>query len=309
MKNNYLIEYVSNFSYKKKIDELIKENGFENNYQSEYDLSENSLDSVLEDLDTYSFLSEKKVILLKNVELLDIDSKKTKHLFNYLENFDPNKLLIMSSVSLDSRKKITKELKNKVNYLKLESNSSLVIKDALKGYTIEEGVESLLIDYINHDIDAIQVECDKLKQYKYNEKVITKEDIKNICYKRIGDSTQLIFDLVKCICSKNKRDALIIYKRLDKYYIDDISLTGLLESQLRLLEQVFLLMDQKKKKQEIASILGIHPYRIEKTQELLRDVSKKEVEILIKRLGELDFKFKSGIYDINKPLEMFILNL
>lgn len=309
MNNNYLIEYTSVFLYKKKIDELIEKNNFKDNIQSEYDLSECSLDLVLEDLDTYSFLSEKKVILLKSVELLDFDSKKTKHLFNYLESPDSNKLLIMSSISLDSRKKVTKELKNRANYIKLESDPSLVIKDALENYNIEDGVFSLLIDYTNGDVDAIEIECEKLKQYKFAEKTITKEDIKSVCYKRIGDATQFIFDLVKYICSKNKSNALTIYKKLYQYHIDDLSLTGLLESQLRLLEQVILLMDQNKKKQEIASILNIHPYRIEKTQELLREISGKEVEQLIKKLAEMDFKFKSGVYDINRPLEMFILNL
>ena len=74
MKNNYLLEYTSNFLYQKKVKELITKNNFGNNYCSEYDLSENSLDLVLEDLDTYSFLSEKKVILLKGIELLDIEN-------------------------------------------------------------------------------------------------------------------------------------------------------------------------------------------------------------------------------------------
>lgn len=309
MKNNYLLEYTSNLSYKQKVNQLIKENGFEGNYHSEYDLSEVSIDLILEDLDTYSFLSEKKIIILKGVELLDIENKKTKHLLNYLENSDPNKLLIMSSFSLDNRKKITKELKSKTSYLKLEEDSRVIIRNELRDYRIEDEAISLLIDYTNNNIDSIKTECDKLKQYKYDEKSIAKEDIKKVCYRHVADSTQLVFDLVRYICSKNRGNALKVYRKLYDYNIDDISLTGLLESQLRLLEQVAILMNQNKKRQEISSILATHPYRVEKTQELLRDISKNEVEVLIKKLAELDYRVKSGIYDINKPLEIFILNL
>ena len=144
MKNNYLLEYTSNFLYQKKVKELITKNNFGNNYCSEYDLSENSLDLVLEDLDTYSFLSEKKVILLKGIELLE-QNIKYQALFY---------------------KKITKELKKETTYLKLENNPTSMIKEELKGYKINEDIVELLINYSNGNLDAIKTECDKLKQYK-----------------------------------------------------------------------------------------------------------------------------------------------
>ncbi len=309
MKNNYLLEYTSNFLYQKKVKELITKNNFGNNYCSEYDLSENSLDLVLEDLDTYSFLSEKKVILLKGIELLDIENKKTRHLLNYLANSDSSKLLIMSSMNLDNRKKITKELKKETTYLKLENNPTSMIKEELKGYKINEDIVELLINYSNGNLDAIKTECDKLKQYKYQEKIISTEDIKNICYRHIGDSSELIFELVRQICSKDKRGALTTYQKLYEYNIDDLGMMGLLESQLRLLEQITILMNQNKRKQEISTILEIHPYRVEKTQELLQKITKKEIDELIFHLAEIDYKFKSGIYEGKKSLEVLLLNL
>lgn len=310
MKSNiYLIEYQDNFSYKKKLTELIKKNNFTDNLMSEYDLSETTLELALEDLDTYSFLSEKKIIVIKGVETLDIENKDTKHLLKYLEAPDSNKLLVMTSNNLDSRKKITKELKNKSNYLKLEDDPKKVIQEELNKYTLEPGVIDLILDYTNNNIDSIKNECDKLKEYKDQSQSITTTDIKDICYKKIGDSTQLIFDLVRAICSKNKKEALIIYQKLNIYNIDDISIIGLLESQLRLLEQLNILMDKHKRKQEISTILNIHPYRIEKTMELLRYITKKDINNLIISLGEIDYKTKSGIYEIKKSLEFFLLNL
>lgn len=309
MKYNYLLEYIDTFSYQKKVKNLIEQEGFSNNQISEYELEETPLDHALIDLDTYSFLSEKKVILIRGVELLDIQKKETNHLFQYLENPDPNKLLIMSSKKLDGKKKITKELKKRATYLKLESNPATVIQEELNNYQLEPGVINTLLEYTNNNLDAIKTECEKLKQFKFLEKEIKKEDIKKICYKHLGDSTQIVFDLVRCISIKNKKEALTTYKKFQEYQIDDINIMGLLENQLRLLEQVDLLSKENKKKQQIADYLEIHPYRIEKTLELLRGISKKEIDELIFSLAELDYKIKSGIYESKNPLEMYILNL
>lgn len=309
MKNNYLLEYSDTFSYSKQLEKIIKKEKFVGSMLSEYDLEEVELDIVLEDLDTYSFLTDKKIIVVKSVDMLDITQKKTEHFLKYLEDPDPNKLLIMSSTRLDARKKITKELKKFSEYMKLENDPFLVIKKELEDYKMENGVIQLIQEYTNNHLDAIKTECDKLKQYKFEEKEITKEDVEKICYKHIDDTTQLTFDLVRYISSINKKEALITYQKLYTYQIEDIQIIALLESQLRLLEQVGLLMDQNMRRNDIASFLDVHPYRIEKTQELLRDLSKKEVDFLIKKLGDLDFNIKSGVYDIKKPLEMFILNL
>lgn len=306
---NYLIEYTDTFSSKNTINNIIKENKFNDIPISEYDLEENSIDSVIEDLDTYSLFSNKKVIIVKNIDLLDIDSKDTKHIIKYLNNPNNDNLLIMLSNKLDTRKKIIKELKNNTKYIKIENDPQSIIKDLLKDYSLDPGVVNLIIEYTNSDIDAIKNECDKLIEYKYEEKAITKDDVKCLCIKKLGDSTNLTFDLVRYISSKNKKDSLITYNKLKNYNVDDMALIGLLESQLRLLEQVSILYDMGKRKNEIADVLGAHPYRIEKTLELLSFVSKKDIDKLILMLADIDYNFKSG-KDLSKnPLEMFLINI
>ena len=120
MNCNYLLEYTDYLSYKNKQKELILKHKFQDAIVDEYTLDESTLDNVLESLDTYSFLSEKKIILVKQIEQLENENKTLNHFFKYLENPDPNKLLILSTKELDNRKKITKELKKRVEYIKIE---------------------------------------------------------------------------------------------------------------------------------------------------------------------------------------------
>ena len=66
--NNYLLESIDTTLLDKKIEKIIKDNDFSSASISSYDLDEVLLENALEDLDTYSFLTSKKVIIIKNID-------------------------------------------------------------------------------------------------------------------------------------------------------------------------------------------------------------------------------------------------
>ena len=309
MNCNYLLEYTDYLSYKNKQKELILKHKFQDAIVDEYTLDESTLDNVLESLDTYSFLSEKKIILVKQIEQLENENKTLNHFFKYLENPDPNKLLILSTKELDNRKKITKELKKRVEYIKIENNPLEIIKNELKEFTIDNKSINLLLEYTNNKIDRIKSECDKLKLFKEKEKKITIEDIKSLCFKDSIDTNNLAFDLIKYIASKNKKEAILTYRKLHENNTEDLGIMALLESQIRLLKQVNSLIAKNEKKDSIATILKTHPFRISKTIALLKDINNSDIDSLIRNLAKLDLEIKSGIIEDKKTLEMLILNL
>ena len=247
------------------------------------------------------------VIIIKNINLLE-DNQDTKHLLKYLDNPNNDNLLILTTTKFNATKKINKELKKKTNYIKLETDLNKEIKNILQGYEVESGVITKIIEYSNNNIDIIKSECDKLKQYKFDTKKITKEDVETIVIKHIGESTQIVFDLIKDIAIKDKKRAIIKYEKLKKYNVDDIALIGLLESQLRLMIQIIMFSEKNYTNKDIAATLNIHPYRIEKTKELLRYSNKKDVCNMIKNLSNIDYKIKSGQIDNKDAIFMYIIN-
>ena len=299
MKNNYLLVYDNYYLFQEKLKDIISSTKFENASITNYDLEEEDLYNSLLDLDTYSFLTEQKVIIIKNINLLE-DNQDTKHLLKYLDNPNNDNLLILTTTKFNATKKINKELKKKTNYKE--------IKNILQGYEVEAGVITKLIEYSNNNIDIIKSECDKLKQYKFDTKKITKEDVETIVIKHIGESTQIVFDLIKDIAIKDKKRAIIKYEKLKKYNVDDIALIGLLESQLRLMIQIIMFSEKNYSNKDIATTLNIHPYRIEKTKELLRYSNKKDVCNMIKNLSNIDYKIKSGQIDNKDAIFMYIIN-
>lgn len=307
MKNNYLLVYDNYYLFQEKLKDIISSTKFENASITNYDLEEEDLYNALLDLDTYSFLTEQKVIIIKNINLLE-DNQDTKHLLKYLDNPNNDNLLILTTTKFNATKKINKELKKKTNYIKLETDLNKETKNILQGYEVESGVITKLIEYSNNNIDIIKSECDKLKQYKFDTKKIIKEDVETIVIKHIGESTQIVFDLIKDIAIKDKKRAIIKYEKLKKYNVDDIALIGLLESQLRLMIQIIMFSEKNYSNKDIAATLNIHPYRIEKTKELLRYSNKKDVCNMIKNLSNIDYKIKSGQIDNKDAIFMYIIN-
>ena len=302
--NNYLLISPSKSIIDKKIDELIN-NGFKEGEVTTYDLEEDSITTLLEDADTISFLSPNKVIIGNNFNL-DID---TTYLFKYLDNPNPNVLLILTASKLDERKKIGKELKQKINYLKLDLDSKDIIKDILKDKKIDFKVINTLEEYFNDDKERLISECEKLKLAFLNDKEITYNKSKYIIIKPLNNIYNLSFSLVRNIALKDKKAALLNYQELLSYNIESYALMGLLESQYRLLYQVKVLNKKNISYNDIAKILEVHPFRVKKTLELVRYYSLKDISNILKDLALNDYKMKSGLIEADMLIDMLILNI
>ena len=183
--NSYLLESIDSLSLQKEREKIIKENSFSEVPISFYDLEETSLSNALEDLDTYGLFSEKKVVVIQNLEVLkaDEDKESIEHLFSYIKNPNPDYLLLLEAKKLNRTLKITKELLKLCTVPKIEFSPKEFIKEELKDYSINPSVISLLEEFCKDDMTKIHQECQKLMSYKVENKTITKEDV---CYDNMG---------------------------------------------------------------------------------------------------------------------------
>lgn len=308
---NYLLESEDTLILEKVSERLIKENKFTKAEVYKYDLEESLLENILENLDTYGFLSEKKVIIVKNIELLKYDDYKEDfdHLFKYLDNPNPDNLLIIE-VKKIGNSKVLKELKEKLTYELVEVNSKKYIKNLLKDYKIDNGVVDLLDEYCLSDISKIDSECNKLKSYKIDDKEITEEDIKSLVVKKLGDPKDLTFSFTRSLAMRDKKNALKKYRELLSYNIEPISIIGLLGSQIRIIYQVKLLEKDHLSDREMANILDEKSeYRVSKARELTRLYSEDDLLKLMENLAKIDLNIKSNDVDPNNLIEMFIINI
>lgn len=310
--NNFLIESTDILATEQTETKIVKDNKFTKASIIKYDLEEEELVNALEDLDTYGLFTTQKVIIIRSIELLKYDDYKEdfEHLYKYLDNSNPDNLLIIEVNKLSSTSKVGKVLKDKCEYIKVELNSKSYIKQLLKDYKIDNSTIDLLDEYCLGDISKIYNECLKLKNYKIEEKEILKEDIKELVDKKLDDPKDLTFAFSRSIALRDKEDALRKYHELLTYNFEPISIIGLLSSQIRIIYQVKLLEKDRLSDREIANILEEKSdYRIKRTRELTKLYSEDSLLNLLQELSDIDLKMKTTDLDANSLLEQFIINI
>lgn len=308
--DSYLIESSDFLSFQNEKDKLIKEKGFSSSLINTYDLEEVELEDALEDLDTYGLLSDKKVIVLTNIENIKYDENKKDldHLIKYINNPNPDNLLIIYSHGNNTLKTI-KELKKVCKNIEVNISIKDYIKNTFKDYKIDFKAINMLEEYCLNDFTKVVSECSKLKNFKMDDKTITCEDIDILVNKKLGDPRDLTFAFSRSLAEKNKKDSLEKYRELLEYNIEPLSIIGLLASQIRIIYQVKILEEKAMKDKEIAEVLGEKEFRIKKTRELTRLYSKNELLKLMQDLSNMDYRLKTEDIDGNNLIELFILNI
>ena len=309
--NSYLLESDDYVLLEEERKKILEKEKFSSQEISYYDMEETSLSKALEDLDTYNFLSEKKTVIIKNIDNLKYDENKDdfEHLFKYINNPQPDNLLIIEAKKLNNTLKVTKTLKKICKYVSIEPNTKSYIKNELKDYKISQETINLIDEYCQNDITKIKSECNKLKIYKVEEKTITTEDVKLLVEKKLNNSQELTFKFARNIAERDIKKALEKYNKLLEYNIEPLSIIGLLASQLRIIYQVKILIERNMNDKDIARTLGEKEFRIKKTRELVPLYTEKEILSLMQQLANIDLKIKTTDTNPKTEIELFILNI
>lgn len=309
--NSYLIECSDLDTLNLKEEEIIQKEGFQEGEKYYFDLEETSLDNPLEALDTYSLLPVPKIIIIKGIDQIKYEEEKNRinHLIKYIKNPVKDKLLIIEAKKLLSTSKIGKELKKICILVTGDINIKEQIKTLLKEYQFKDGDIDYLIERCLSDFTKIKKECQKLMEYKKEEKTITREDIDVLVVRKLGDPRDLTFHFTRSLAEKNKKEALKSYQELLSYQIEPLSILGLLGSQLRIIYQVKLLEKDHYNIEEITNMLGEKSsYRIRKTKELTKLYTEKELLDLMIKLSDIDYQLKTTDANPHHLIELFIIN-
>lgn len=306
----YLIYGTEEYLIKKEINKITKNN----EDITTYDLYESNIEDILFLANNLPFFDEKRIILVKNAYIFTGEKTEQINNFNNLEQYlkNPNKLtdliFIINTDKLDTRKKITKLIKEKGNLIKIEKISDVFsyTKKEFKNYQITDSTIRLLINRVGDNINLINTYINKLKIYKINTKEITDNDIFDNTSEQINTD---FFTLIENIINKNKQQSLISYQEMRKLGEEPIKIIVTLANQLRLMLQTKLLKEQYLTDNEIAVKLNVHPYRIKLANEKSYLFSINDIKTLINNLYHLDLKIKKGLIDKDMSFEQFILNL
>lgn len=266
-----------------------------------YDLEECSIKDAIIDLDTVSLFG-KKIVKVFGLDKID----DSDFLIKYLDNALDNVLILVSYKELDNRKKLTKVLKEKTKYKEIFSyNFNGYVKERLDGFKMDFMTINLLVSYCDGDIKRLFNELEKLKLYKFNEKVIVSDDVNKLVRKGY-DST--IFNLIDEINSGNKDKVFSIYRELLMENETEEKILYTIANHYRLLYKIKI-KSMSMSDSEMIRVYRLHPYRLTKLKEQCRLVSREKILSMLKGLSDVDISVKSGKMDISTGMFLFLEKL
>lgn len=277
-----------------------------------YDLSETPIEQLVEDLDTYNFLTSKKIIVGHNANFLSSDKSKIvvehniERFEKYLENPSCDNILVLTCDNIDKRKKITSALLKKADLVEGKANIHNIIKNKLENYSITSDAEKKLLEYCQDDYERISNELDKLMLYKMNEKTINVEDVENIVMKSLDDN---IFHLADSILSRNKKEAFELYNNFILHGEQVVNIIRILSNKIRLIYQVKVLLNDGNSDQSISKLLKVHEYPVKLAREASYRYSEKILLTDLEKLANLDLEIKSGKSDGEVEFELLLATI
>ena len=277
-----------------------------------YDLSETPIEQLVEDLDTYNFLTSKKIIVGHNANFLSSDKSKIvvehniERFEKYLENPSCDNILVLTCDNIDKRKKITSTLLKQADLVEGKTNIHNIIKNKLENYSITSDAEKKLLEYCQDDYERISNELDKLMLYKMSEKTINAEDVENIVMKSLDDN---IFHLADSILSRNKKEAFELYNNFILHGEQVVNIIRILSNKIRLIYQVKVLLNDGNSDQSISKLLKVHEYPVKLAREASYRYSEKILLTDLEKLANLDLEIKSGKSDGEVEFELLLATI
>lgn len=288
---------------------------------SQYDLSKDGMEAVLEDVMIPPFLSDHKMVVIKNVDFLTTKKVKKDNqeelLMECIKYLDDHIHLVIfhnqkkndDKSKFDERKKIVKYLRKNAQFYEINALNHYKVSDTTRqairrrNCTIDDdALELLLSRKGTHLIDIVN-EVEKLCLYTQH---IDKQCVETLVCQPLDEN---IFDLTTAILNKDKEKMFSIYHDLMVLNEEPVKLIVLIANSMRLLYQVKLLDRKGYNDQEIAQLLAVNPFRLKYVRKGGQDFEIDELLGCLNELSLLDVKIKTGQIDKKLGLELFMLKI
>jgi len=289
-------------------------------------IDKDNISSLGEELTTYSFFSESKLIIVKvpkskskkseddlsqddNSEKEDISKSQgsswlTEELIEKLKNKIDNITIIFIDESSTNAKlsKIITSVGGKVeNFNQKFSNNNWVIDFAKKNkFDISYSDSTYLCELCGNNKQILYNELVKLFSYCENG-VISKKDIDIMC---ISSPELLVFDLTD---SMGRRDIKASLKNLDDLLANKEAIQKLFVIIANHFMKLLITKELVEKRKDVASFLEIKEYPAKKYKEQASRFTKQELISIYKKFAKLDSDSKLSKMDLKIGLQKIIM--
>ena len=283
-----------------------------------------TVDSIKEACETFTMMSEKRVVIVKDFALLEgIKSKgftesQENQIADYVKNIPDGCLLIITANSADKRKKLFKAINENGQTYDFEALSEKALKSfvekrfksagkSAKPSIINEFVQNSGYFHKEADYTLYNLENDirKIIAYSEGEQILLSDVLATVS----GNLETSIFAMLDAISIGRKDEAYILLNSLLNAGENTYMILSLVASQFETILEVKEMLEEGKNQQQIHSILKIHEFRIKKAMSFAGRYSVDNLRKILTKVYEIDRNIKTGILEQNLALELFIAQI
>jgi len=318
-KEQYLVKWSVDQIVKKYINDDCAEMDF-----SAIDPEKATASSIIENCETLSLLSEKRVVYLPGFTPLWESSVKNfpeesiKELAAYIKNIPDTSILIITAENVDKRKKLYKEIVSYGSVYDFDSLDEPTLKGFIEkrvkvsGKKVKASVISQLIEHsgyfhketeytlynLENDIKKIAAHCEG------DEILLT--DVLSVVS---GDLETNVFAMIDAVSKNQKGEAFQMLYNLLGNGSSIFMILSLLASQFETILEVKELRNEGKLMAQMQSVLNIHEFRIKKAGSFADQFSIERLREILKKIYQVEKDIKSGMMEQTLALEVLILEI
>lgn len=310
--NVYLIESSSHVLMEEEVDKIIG--------ASKNKIIYNAVDSLIEDIlseaSYVSMFEEMKYLVVKNAYYFGsskVKEEDEKKILAYLaEPYPLCTIIFTTQEPVDSRKKLTKFIKEHHHYTKIEPSKGLELYQKVnnllinKKYYAEKDSINYLINACLSNYDLIHNEIEKIDLYYGKSTKIKFDDVKSIVSKTLVENQ---FKFIDAVMERDLKRAKQLLNELIILKVEPLSLINLLAREYRFLLEMKYMESKSFSKKEIKEELHLQDWQIDKIEREARNYHADDIKDYLISLEELDYKIKSGKIDKTVGLDLFLINL
>ncbi|MBQ7063725.1 MAG: DNA polymerase III subunit delta [Firmicutes bacterium] len=277
--------------------------------------AEATADRIQESTDTYPFMGEKRVTLVRNSDWFSgkkNDPDGQEKLRRCLANLPPTALLIIEEKNVDKRSALYKAAASAGTAVELntpdEEGLIRFIARELAKYSKQLSRETAryFLQWVGGDMVYQELELEKLASYAGDRQIVTPRDVEAICTPQAESD---VFKMTDALGARNRREAMRIYERLLQANEAPQRIFFLLAAQIRRLYRFSIAKAASVSDQEAAQFAGVSPKAGWIYAKQAGRFRREQLESLMDTLVEMDEKSKLGQLDASDAIEQLIASI
>ncbi|MCR8746551.1 DNA polymerase III subunit delta [Romboutsia lituseburensis] len=286
------------------------------------DGKETMLDQLISSIETLPFMDDRKIVIVKDFELLKGKKKNftdsdEKYLIEHLNNIpDSTVLVFVVYGDVDKRKALVKKIdKNGIVFncdklsdmdlfkwvkKKFEVNSAVIDNPQIMYFIEQEGYRDKSSEKTLSDLEN---EINKISSFIGKGNKVSNEVIDKLSQKKVEND---IFKLIDYIGEKNSSNAMRILNDMIYEGESVLGIFAMIARQFKVVVQVRQLQIEGYTSKVIAEKLKIHPFVAGKALKQANNFSDEVIIDMLNYILESDYKIKNGLVRDTLAIEILV---